>query len=73
MIATDESTPVAMRPGEDRFVDELADRNLFGEADRIAARAWSPGRQYAAVYRTFADWLGSELGLPLWCATWTPT
>jgi integrase len=41
-------------------------RNLFGEADRIAARAAvaSTRRQYAAIFRAFGDWLAAELGRP---------
>jgi hypothetical protein len=48
------------------FGDELAERNLFGEADRIAARASTAGtrRQYAAIYRAFAHWLREQLGRP---------
>jgi integrase len=44
----------------------LAQRNLFGEADRIAARAASTGtrRQYAAIYRAFGHWLREQLGRP---------
>jgi integrase len=44
----------------------LAERNLFGEAQRIAARAASAStrRQYAAIFRAFGDWLGGELGRP---------
>jgi hypothetical protein len=36
-------------------------RNLFGEAERIAARAASAStrRQYAAIFRAFGDWLAS--------------
>jgi integrase len=47
-------------------VDPLAQRNLFGEAERIAARAATAGtrRQYAAIYRTFGDWLTTQLGRP---------
>jgi site-specific recombinase XerD len=47
-------------------VDALAGRNLFGEADRIAARASTVGtrRQYAAIYRAFARWLREQLGRP---------
>jgi integrase len=47
-------------------VDDLLARNLFGEADRIAARASSAGtrRQYAAIYRAFGDWLTGQLGRP---------
>jgi integrase len=46
--------------------DVLAERNLFGEAERIAARAASVGtrRQYAAIYRAFAHWLREQLGRP---------
>jgi hypothetical protein len=41
-------------------------RNLFGEAERIAARAASAStrRQYASIFRAFGDWLGGELGRP---------
>jgi integrase len=44
----------------------LAARNLFGEADRIAARASSAGtrRQYATIYRRFGHWLREQLGRP---------
>ncbi len=44
----------------------LAERNLFGEAQRIAARAAtaSTRRQYGAIFRAFGDWLASELGRP---------
>ncbi len=44
----------------------LAQRNLFGEAERIAARAASTGtrRQYGAIYRAFAHWLRDQLGRP---------
>jgi hypothetical protein len=44
----------------------LEQRNLFGEAERIAARAASAStrRQYAAIFRAFGDWLASELGRP---------
>lgn len=44
----------------------LAQRNLFGEAERIAARAASTGtrRQYASIFRAFGDWLAGELGRP---------
>ena len=47
-------------------VDELAERNLFGEADRIAARASMAGtrRQYAAIYRAFGYWLREQLERP---------
>lgn len=44
----------------------LAQRNFFAEAQRIAQRAASPAtrRQYAAVYRSFGDWLAVQLGRP---------
>jgi integrase len=44
----------------------LEARNLFGEAERIAARAASAStrRQYASIFRAFGDWLGGELGRP---------
>jgi site-specific recombinase XerC len=44
----------------------LEERNLFGEAQRIAARAASAStrRQYAAIFRAFGDWLAGELGRP---------
>jgi hypothetical protein len=37
-------------------------RNLFGEAERIAARAASASmrRQYASIFRAFGDWLAGE-------------
>lgn len=41
-------------------------RNLFGEAARIAARAATAGtrRQYASIFGAFGDWLAGELGRP---------
>jgi integrase len=41
-------------------------RNLFEEAERIAARAASAStrRQYASIFRAFGDWLAGELGRP---------
>ena len=44
----------------------LSQHNLFGEAERIAARAASGGtrRQYAAIYRAFGYWLRDQLGRP---------
>jgi len=40
-----------------------ADVNLYAAGERLAARAATPAtrRQYAAIYRSFADWLRSEL------------
>lgn len=45
---------------------ELGERNLFGEADRIAATVSSAStrRQYATIYRGFAHWLRGKLGRP---------
>ena len=44
----------------------LQERNLFAEAERIAARAASVStrRQYGAIFRAFGDWLAAELGRP---------
>ena len=44
----------------------LEQRNLFAVAEQRAARAATPStrRQYAAIYRSFGDWLRSELGRP---------
>jgi integrase/recombinase XerC len=40
--------------------------NLFAVAEQLAARAATPStrRQYAAIYRSFGDWLRGELGRP---------
>src|SRR5918912_1943560 len=40
--------------------------NLFAVAGQLAARAATPAtrRQYAAIYRSFADWLREQLGRP---------
>jgi len=53
-------------PGEVPDPSTLWQRNLFGEAERIAARAGSAGtrRQYAAIFRAFAYWLREQLGRP---------
>lgn len=66
VIATDAPQSFSVDRPERRDVDEVAANNLFAEADRIAARASSPGtrRQYAAIYRTFAHWLREQLGRP---------
>ena len=44
----------------------LEQRNLFAVAEQLAARAATPStrRQYAAIYRSFGDWLRAELGRP---------
>jgi hypothetical protein len=51
----------AMSVGADSVV---GGRHLAGEADRIAARASTPGtrRQYASIYRSFTVWLAAALG-----------
>src|SRR4051812_37750125 len=40
--------------------------NLFAVAEQLAARAATPStrRQYAAIYRSFGDWLREQLGRP---------
>src|SRR3954447_15050569 len=54
-----EATAVEMGEG-------LEHANLFAVAEQLAARAATPStrRQYAAIYRSFGDWLRSELGRP---------
>jgi hypothetical protein len=44
----------------------LEQRNLFAVAEQLAARAATPStrRQYAAIYRSFGDWLRGELRQP---------
>src|SRR3954466_4053849 len=44
----------------------LEDANLFAVAEQLAARAATPStrRQYAAIYRSFGDWLREQLGRP---------
>ena len=46
--------------------EELGQRNLFAVAERLASRAASPAtrKQYASIYRSFGDWLMTELGRP---------
>ena len=63
IIAAEESVEVSAGAG---LVDELDARNLFGEVDRIAARASSAStrRQYAVIYRGFARWLREQLDRP---------
>ena len=55
-----------LSPSPPPAVPGLQRRNLFGEADRIAARAASAStwRQYGAIFRVFGDWLAGELGRP---------
>jgi integrase len=56
----------ALSPSPPPVPPALAERNLFGEAERIAARAASAStrRQYATIFRAFGDWLTGELGRP---------
>src|SRR4051794_39947211 len=44
----------------------LEHANLFAVAEKLAARAATPStrRQYAAIYRSFGDWLREQLGRP---------
>ena len=55
-----------LSPSPPPAVPGLQERNLFGEAERIATRAATPTtrRQYGAIFRAFGDWLASELGRP---------
>ncbi len=57
---------VALSPSPPPISSALEERNLFGEAERIAARAASAStrRQYGAIFRAFGDWLAGELGRP---------
>jgi len=54
----------ALSPSPPPVSFALAERNLFAEAQRIAARAAtaSTRRQYGAIFRAFGDWLAGELG-----------
>jgi hypothetical protein len=56
----------ALSPSPPPAASALEERNLFAEAERIAARAAtaSTRRQYAAIFRAFGDWLAGELGRP---------
>jgi integrase/recombinase XerD len=55
-----------LSPSPPPVLTALAERNLFGEAERIAARAASAStrRQYSAIFRAFGDWLAGELRRP---------
>ena len=58
--------PAALSPSPPPVLSAVEARNLFGEAERIAARAASAStrRQYSAIFRAFGDWLASELARP---------
>jgi hypothetical protein len=60
------STSAALSPSPPPSAPGLEPRNLFGEAERIAARAASAStrRQYRAIFRAFGDWLAGALGHP---------
>ena len=60
------ASPGALSPSPPPVPAGPAERNLFGEAQRIAARAAtsSTRRQYGAIFRAFGDWLAGELGRP---------
>ncbi len=64
--ARDAGPAIALSPSPPPFPTPLAERNLFAEAQRIAARAASAStrRQYGAIFRAFGDWLAGELGRP---------
>ena len=59
-------SPSALSPSPPPIRSALTERNLFAEAERIAARAASAStrRQYAAIFRAFGDWLAGELAHP---------
>jgi hypothetical protein len=46
--------------------EELESANLFAVAEQLASRAATPStrKQYAAIYRSFGDWLRAQLGRP---------
>ena len=58
--------PPASPPFPPPVPSALEERNLFAEAERIAARAASAStrRQYGAIFRALGDWLAGELGRP---------
>jgi integrase len=62
----DEAADIAVIAAPAAAAAALEGRNLFGEAERIAARAAvaSTRRQYAAIFRAFGDWLAGEFGRP---------
>lgn len=57
---------IPLSPSPPPPAPRLEARNLFGEAERIAARAATPStrRQYGAIFHAFGDWLAAELGRP---------
>ncbi len=59
-------TAITVAPAPAAAGPELRWRNLYGEAERIAARAASPStrRQYGAIFRAFCDWLAAQLHRP---------
>jgi hypothetical protein len=58
--------PALLSPSPPPVPSELEERNLFAEAERIAARATSAStrRQYGAIFRAFGDWVAGEVGRP---------
>ncbi len=56
----------ALSPSPPPVPPALDERNLFGEAERVADRAASAStrRQYGAIFSAFGDWLTGELGRP---------
>src|SRR5206468_5941818 len=56
----------AREPAVGAVGEGLESANLYAVAEQLAARAATPAtrRQYAAIYRSFADWLRAQLGRP---------
>ena len=65
----------ALSPSPPPSAPDLEVRNLFAEAERIAARAASAStrRQYRAIFRAFGDWLADDSAARPWSAISTPT
>jgi hypothetical protein len=60
------AAPVSFSPSPPPSAPSLEVPNLFGEAERIAARAASVStrRQYWAIFRASGEWLAGGLGRP---------
>ena len=65
-FAADAASGIRPFPSPPPAVPGLQEHDLFGEAERIAARAASVStrRQHGAIFRAFGDWLTGELGRP---------
>jgi hypothetical protein len=68
LVATppDVASHSALSPPPPPVPSALAECNLFGEAERIAARAAtaSTRRQYEAIFPAFGDWRARKFGRP---------